>query len=108
MPAMRKKERNGPGITTSADSVDPTLPSSADTESDGVVPRATAAKLKPTEAAAARRAARRKKELANRFAGKSFKRKVRAFKISSPKRSRTWAAQLRCAERRFGPQRSQI
>src|SRR6202035_5088423 len=108
MPAMRKKERNGPGISTFADSVDPTLASSTDTESERLVPRAAAVKLEPTETATARSAARRKKELANRFAGKTFKRKVRTFKISSPKRSRTCTAQLRCAERRFGPKRNQV
>jgi hypothetical protein len=84
---MRKKERNGPGIATFAESDDPTLASS-DKGSEGVVPRAAEAKHDATEIVVATRAARRKKHRANRFTGKSFKRKVLAFKISSPKQNR--------------------
>src|SRR6266481_1635711 len=93
IPAMRKKERNGPGIATFADSGDPTLASSNDKESEGATPRTAGAKHEPTERLAARMAARRKRDLAQdlahrRFVSKSFRRSVRALIISSPKRNR--------------------
>jgi hypothetical protein len=78
---MRKKERNGPGITTVADSLDPTLVSSSDAELEGVMPGVAAAKLKPAEKVKAESTARRKKEFMNRFADKSVSRKVQTFKI---------------------------
>jgi len=84
---MRKKERNGPGIVTFADSVDATLASSEDRESEGPVPRTAGTKHEPTARVAARMGAGRKKDLARRFAGKSVKRSVRTFKIASPKRN---------------------
>jgi len=64
---MRKKERNGPGIATFADSGDPTLGSF-----DGKVslPPTAGAKHDPTESVAARMAARRKRDLAYLFAHK--------------------------------------
>jgi len=62
IPAMRKKERNGPGIATFADSGDPTLGTS-----DGKVsvPQTAGAKHEPGESVAARMAARRKRDLAH-------------------------------------------
>src|SRR2546426_36738 len=103
---MRKKERNGPGIATFADSGDPTLASSDDKESEGAVPRTAGAKHEPTERVAARMVARRMRNLAHRFAGKSVKKSVRTFKISSPKRNRERTGQLSRRERRFGPKRN--
>jgi hypothetical protein len=81
MPAMRKKERKGPGIATVVDSLDPISVFSADEESEGVAPRGAAPKLEPTQKTAARRTAGHTKELVNRFIGKSIKRKVRALMI---------------------------
>src|SRR2546425_6744647 len=91
---MRKKERNGPGIATFADSGDPTLASSDDKESEGEVPRTAGAKHEPTERVAAKMVARWMRNLANRFAGKSVKKSVRAFKVSSPKRSEEHTSEL--------------
>src|SRR6266436_2071594 len=88
IPAMRKKERNGPGIATFADSGDPTLASSDGKESEGAVHRTAGARHEPMEKVAARMPTRRKRDLAHRLAGKSIKRSVRAFKISSPKQDR--------------------
>src|SRR6266404_8850875 len=85
---MRKKGRNGPGIATLVDSGDPTLASSKDKGSERAVPRTAGAKHEPTERVAARMAARRKRDLEHLSACKSVRRSVRAFKISSPKRSR--------------------
>jgi len=84
------------------------LPSSDDKESEGAVPRTAGAKHEPTERVAARMVARRMRNFAHGLAGKSVKKSVRAFKISSPKRNRAWTAQLSRRERRFGPKRNQI
>ncbi len=80
---MRKKERNGPGIATLADSGDPTLASSDDKESVGAVPPTAEGKHETTERVPAKKAARWKRDLVHRFAGESVKRSVRRFKISS-------------------------
>src|SRR2546429_9996468 len=88
---MRRKERNGPGIVTLADSRDPTLASDGK-ESEGTLHRTAGARHEQTERVAARMLARQKR--AHRFAGKWVKRSVQALKISSPKR--------RSEERRVG------
>src|ERR1700726_3756374 len=80
---MRKKERIGPGIETLDGSADPILASS---EPGALVARVARARHQPKERVAARLAERRRKDLACRFLGKSVQRRMRAFKISSPKR----------------------
>src|SRR2546429_5507451 len=88
IPAIRKKERNGPGIARFADSGDPTLASSDGKESEGTVHRAAGARHEPRERVTLRMHVKRKRDLAHRSAGKWVKRSVQALKISSPKRDR--------------------
>src|SRR2546429_2076375 len=88
IPAIRKKERNGPGIVRFADSGDPALASSDGKESAGTVHRAAGARHQPRERVTPKMQVRRKKDLAHRSASKWVKRSVQAFKISSPKRER--------------------
>jgi hypothetical protein len=84
IPAMRKKERSGPGIATSADSGELTSVYSAERGPGGVVPRAPEAKQELIQRVAAKIVG----SLAHRFDIKSVKRSVQAFKIASPKRNR--------------------
>ena len=79
MPAMRKKERNGPGIATFVDSGDTALASPEDAECVS----AARAKVEPTHKAGASMAETRKKDLLHRFVSKAVKNNVRALKIAS-------------------------
>src|ERR1700747_772976 len=80
IPAMRKKDRNGPGIPTVVVSDDPPLASEDDQESGGAAPRMAGAKDEPTEKVAARIATRRKRDLTHRFPCKAVRRSVGALK----------------------------
>ena len=87
MPAMRKKERSGPGIATVTDSGGPTLASSDDKPLEGVEARTIGAKHEPiAKTATVRGAARRKNRLPNSRGDSGVKRSVQAFKIASPVR----------------------
>src|SRR2546430_14561267 len=89
IPAIRKKERNGPGIVRFADSGDPALASSDGKESAGTVHRAAGAGHQPREKGTPKMQGRREKGLAHRPGSKRGKRSVQGFKNFSPKRGRS-------------------
>jgi len=70
IPAIRKKERNGPGMVRLADSGNPALVSSGGKESAGTAHRTAGARYEPRQKVAARMPAKRNRDLAHRFVRK--------------------------------------